>query len=183
MTASVCLSQQPVRGKKAVLVCVLFHHTLTLPILVLISCFAFPSHFSTSLFIPSLFLSSSLSILLTVFFSLLILFYPTISASISILVSLPAPAEALCLCQILAWVACFHMEVFSRWYRTYVTLAQWLGTLWRSHRVITAVRAPALQCKGGERRTDIIRLTKGERVKKEEKNKKWCWVHCVLCEA
>lgn len=143
-------------------------------------CFLLSLTLSASLFISSLFLSSSLSTLLTVFFLLLILFHPAISLSISILVSFPAPAEALCLCQILAWVACFHMEVFRRWYTTYVTPVRWLGTLWRSHRVITVARTPALQCKGGERRTDIIRLTKGERAKKEEKNKKWCWVHRVL---
>lgn len=77
-------------------------------------CFLLSLTLSASLFISSLFLSSSLSTLLTVFFLLLILFHPAISLSISILVSFPAPAEALCLCQILAWVACFHMEVFRR---------------------------------------------------------------------
>lgn len=50
---------------------------------------------------------------------------------------------------------------------------------------LVAVRAPALQCMGGGRRIriDIIRLRKGKRVKKEEQNKRWCRVHCVLCRA
>lgn len=39
---------------------------------------------------------------------------------------------------------------------------------------LVVVRMPALQSKGGEGRvrTDIIRLRKGERVKKEEKDKR-----------
>lgn len=53
---------------------------------------------------------------------------------------------------------------------------------------LVAVRTPALQCKGGERRirTDIIRLRKGDRVKKEEKNKRWStlcplWSSVLVC--
>lgn len=44
---------------------------------------------------------------------------------------------------------------------------------------LVAVRMPALQCEGGERRTDIIRLRKGERVKRGGKEQEM--VLSTLC--
>lgn len=138
MTASVCLSQQPDR-EKVDLVCVLFPSCSHSPSLVFnwpfLSLLSLSPHPSAYVFI----LSFSLSLFLFFLLFTLLVFNQLFSVILYIYVflSLPPPAEALCLCQVLAWVACFHMEVLRRWYRTYVTPARWLGTLWRSHRVIS----------------------------------------------
>lgn len=139
MTASVCLSQQPDR-EKVDLVCVLFPSCSHSPSLVFN--WPFLSFLSLSLSAPfCLCLHPFLLSLSLCFFLLFTLLSFTqlfsVSLSVCVSLSLPPPAEALCLCQVLAWVACFHMEVLRRWYRTYVTPARWLGTLWRSHRVIS----------------------------------------------
>lgn len=144
MTASLCLSQQPDR-EKVDLVCVLFPSYSHSP------CFGFNWLFPCLLFLsPPLSLSALCLYLHPFLFSLRASVSPCFSycllsclspnyfcQSVRLTFCLLPPAEALRMCQVLAWVACFHMEVFRRWYRTYVTRARWLGTLWRSHRVIS----------------------------------------------
>lgn len=140
MTASVCLSQQPAR-EKVELVCALFPSYSHSPCLAFN--WLFLSLLSLSLCTPPLISSPfPFSTLSTFSLSFPYCLFSRLSPnyfcqSVRLSFSPPPPAEALCLCQGLAGVACFHMEVFRRWYRTYVTPARWLGTLWRSHRVIS----------------------------------------------
>lgn len=185
MTASVCLSQQPDR-EKVDLVCVLFPSYSHSPCLafnwLFLSLLSLSLHSSAYIFTLSLFHSVHLSLALFLAVYSLV-FHPTISVSLSVLVSPSLPLQRLCVC-VRAWHGwhasiwkCSGDDIEHMWPQ----LAGW--GLCGDHTVsLVAVRMPALQCKGGERRirTDIIRLRKGERVKKEDKSKRWCWVHCVL---
>lgn len=115
--------------------------------------------------------------------SLFISLYPSVCCSPSLL-SFPQlvfffPSTLSCrgMCQVLAWVAHFHMEVFRRWYRTYVARANWLETQQRSHCVISGSESSGTAVQGRRKDKDRYNLVKeGKRVKKE-------WARCVLCWA
>lgn len=112
-----CLPKSTARQGKSRLVCVLFPSYSHSP------CFGFNWLFFSllSLSLHSSIYVSTFSLLLSVNLSLCFSYCLSsclspnyVCQSVRLSFSLLLPAEGLCLCQVLAWVACFHMEVFRR---------------------------------------------------------------------